>query len=156
MSRAAAIALAAALAVPAGACHPAGPAPEATVRALYSYHFAHEKGFTPTGLEERSAWLSSDLLALCRTYFAAPSSPNEVPAIDGDPFTDSQEYPDSFAVGVARIDGNAATVPVTMLWPSAPRRTVTVVLVKDAKGWLVSDLRYESGPTFRATLSADQ
>lgn len=94
-----------------------------------------------------------DLLGLCRAYFAAPSPADEAPEIDGDPFTDSQEYPTSFRVGAAAMSGDTALVPVRFSWKSGDQRSVTVVLVP-LGGWRIADLRYERGETLRSELSA--
>jgi hypothetical protein len=93
-----------------------------------------------------------DLLALCRAYFAAPSPADEPPEIDGDPFTDSQEYPTSFRVGAAAIAGDTALVPVTFSWTGGDHRVVTVVLVARGR-WRIADVRYERGETLREELT---
>jgi hypothetical protein len=141
------------LALPAfGAAQQPAASPAAVVRAFYQFHFAHDMAFTRAALRRRERWLAPDLLALCRTYFATPSPAGEVPEIDGDPFTDSQEYPSSFRVGAAAVTGDTALVPVTFLWKAGDRRTVTVVLVLRG-GWKIADLRYERGETLRSELA---
>ena len=127
--------------------------PESVVRAFYRFHFAHDMAFTRTALGRREQWLSPDLRALCRAYFAAPSPAGEVPEIDGDPFTDSQEYPVSFRVGAATVAGDTALEPVTLSWKAGDRRVVTVVLVAGG-GWKIADVRYERGETLRGELTA--
>jgi hypothetical protein len=47
----------------------------------------------------KRAWLAPELLDLCKAYFKKPVPADDVPEIDGDPFTDSQEYPKLFRVG---------------------------------------------------------
>ena len=128
--------------------------PAAVVRMFYRYHFAHDMAFTPAAVRLRARWLAPDLLARCRAYFAKPGSPDQVPAIDGDPFTDSQEYPASFRVGRAQTSRDTALVPVTFSWKSGERRTVTAVLVRGGRPWRLADLRYEAGKTFRSLLAA--
>ena len=74
-----------------------------------------------------------------------------VPPINGDPFTNTQEYPTTFQVGEAVMDGVRANVPVVMtIGPT--RRTVRAQVVRQGSGWLVDDLIYEDGSTFRALL----
>ena len=68
-------------------------------------------GFSEASVRERSAWLAPELVDLCHAYFQKPVHPDEVPDVDGDPFTDSQEYPKSFSVGrpsVSDRSGSAA------------------------------------------------
>jgi hypothetical protein len=127
--------------------------PATVARSFYAFHFAHDMGFTEASVRRRSRWLSPDLLARCRAYFARPGRPDEVPAIDGDPFTESQEYPAGFRVGDATVRGDTALVPVTMTWPEAEARAVTLVLTRGARGWLIADVRYASGPSLRELLA---
>ncbi len=127
--------------------------PAAVVRAFYRFHFAHDMAFTRAAVRRRERWLTPDLLGLCHAYFAAPSPAGEPPSIDGDPFTDSQEYPSTFRVGAAAVTGDTALVPVTFLWKAGDRRVVTVVLVTRG-GWKIADLRYDSGGTLRGELTA--
>lgn len=130
--------------------------PEDVVRAFYTFHFAHDMAFTADGISARAPWLAPDLAALCRSYMASPSSPDEVPTIDGDPFTDSQEYPTSFKIGKTVRKKDRADVLVEFAGEGGPQRSVHVLL-KNIKGaWRLSDIRYESGPSFRALLATMQ
>lgn len=131
----------------------ADTSPAGVVQAFYAFHFSHDMGFDRAAVRARSRWISPDLLAHIGAYFARPSDPNEVPDIDGDPFTDSQEYPRSFQVGVARTQGDTARVPVAMLWPEGDRRVVRVLLVRVSGAWRITDLRYANGePSLRELL----
>lgn len=126
--------------------------PAKAVREFYEFHFAQDMGFTPESVREREKWLAPDLVALCDAYFQRPSSPEEVPAIDGDPFTNSQEYPKTFRVGTARVTGEVARVPVRLYWSAGPPRSVTVHLVRIAGKWMIWDVIPASGPSFRKLL----
>ncbi len=128
--------------------------PAAVARAFYTFHFAHPTGFTAASVAARGRWLSSGLLSLCRRYFARPADPDAAPAVDGDPFTDSQEFPQSFAVGQPRVAGDVALVPVTMTWRGAEPRVVTLVLTGTMGAWLIADVRYAEGPSLRGLLAS--
>lgn len=142
-----------ALALAAGAADAEESPPAGIAQEFFAYHFKHDMGFDKKAVANRAKWLTADLLKLCHEYFARPSSPDEVPPIDGDPFTDSQEYPNKFSVGEPKIDGDQARVPVTFSWPeSTPARAVTLVLVRGRGAWRIDDVSYESGPTLRALL----
>lgn len=130
--------------------------PAAAVTALYTCHLAHDMAFTLPGVSQRSAWLAPDLLALCRAYFARPASPDEVAEIDGDPFTDSQEYPTRFRLGQVQRAGASALVPVILSWPGGEIRTVRVHVARIRNAWLVTDVMYESGESFRKLLAGRQ
>ncbi len=126
--------------------------PAAVVTALYKHHLAHDMAFTPAAVAERSKWLAPDLLATCRAYFARPKPPDEVPDIDGDPFTDSQEYPTRFRLGETEQGADRAVVPVVLSWPGGATRTVHVHLARIHDAWLVTDVAYASGPSLRTLL----
>jgi len=147
------LALGLALAVPAPSA--TAPSPSAVAQAFYAYHFAHDMAFTPEGVTARSAWLAPDLLALCRSYFARPSRPDEVPEIDGDPFTDSQEYPGSFNLGKAVVSENTARVKVSFSGPGKTRRSLQVILARVDGSWLISDVEYGEGRSFRKLLATN-
>ena len=130
--------------------------PVAVVKAFYTFHFSHDMAFTEKGLAARAAWLAPDLTARCKAYFALPSSPDEVPEIDGDPFTDSQEYPTSFKVGKVLSTKDKTEIAVTFSGGGGPFHPMRVVLVKADGAWRISDFLYESGPSFRALLEPEK
>jgi hypothetical protein len=107
-----------------GALAPAGT-PEAAVQALLETHYAGDLGFTIQSVAGKGEQLSIALRQALADYFAQPWREDEVPPINGDPFTDSQEYPTRFAVGAAKVDGDAAEAEVRF-----------------ADGWVAFDLRY--------------
>jgi len=149
-----AVALLAVLLLPAVAVpQQPGPSADAVVRAFYTFHLTHNIGFTPAAVRRRAGWLSPGLLGHCRSYFARPTRPDEVPPIDGDPFTDSQDYPGAFQVGPATVAGDTARVPVTLVWADQARRSVTVLLVRVAGAWRVDDVLSGAGPSLRELLS---
>ena len=124
------------------------------VQAFYRFHFEHDMGFSPEGVRARSAWLSSQLRKACLSYFAKPTSPDEVPDIDGDPFTNSQEYPKSFEVGTPKVTKATALVPVTFRWADGHSRSVSVALALQGGTWLIDDINYRGEPTLRKLLTS--
>ncbi len=102
--------------------------------------------FTKASLARKSKWLSPDFLARLKAEQARPGNPDEVPNIDGDPFTDSQEYPTRFVVGKATTEGQRARVPVRFSGKGA-QRTLVALLRNSPDGWRVDDLVYEDGKT---------
>jgi hypothetical protein len=127
--------------------------PARAVGDLYAFHFAHEMAFTPDSVGAKSAWLAPDLKDLIDAYFARPVDPNEAPPINGDPFTDSQEYPSKFKVGPARVTGEVARVPVRLSWKAGPPRSVTIHLVRIGGRWRVWDVLGSDGTSLRALLT---
>jgi|SRR6516162_4682585 hypothetical protein len=135
------------------ACTQREDTPVAVVQQLFADHFKSDMAFTPASIERKRNWLTPGLKAQIDTYFARPSVPDEVPVIDGDPFTNAQDYPSGFTVGEATSQAESATVPVAMTIGSE-RWTVKVQLVRQSSAWLVDDLVYDDGTTFRALLKA--
>jgi hypothetical protein len=138
---------------PADVPTPATETPHRAVTHFYAQHFSRGMAFTEASLEAQATLLTPDLLALCRAYLKKPQSPDEVPEIDGDPFTDSQEYPKSFRVEPSVVSGKTAKVPVIFSWPNH-RRTVRVELIEQGGRWLINDILYGDSGSFRRLLSS--
>ncbi|MEO6527439.1 MAG: hypothetical protein ABIP93_12490 [Gemmatimonadaceae bacterium] len=124
--------------------------PAGVVQRLLERHFA-DIGFHAAAVDAITPWLSDGLRARIARYLAKPASPNETPAIDGDPFTDSQEYPTRFSVGLGVAKGGLATV--TVRFGDGRRvRPVRYLLRLQRGAWRVDDLRYSNGETLGAWL----
>ena len=105
---------------------PQAPAVKA-VRAFYAFHLARNKNFTLRNVQQRKRFLTPELYGLLvleikRQSAYSASHPDEAPYFEGDPLTDSQEYPDSFSVGKADESGNVVRVTVTLLWSARTSR----------------------------------
>lgn len=118
--------------------------PEAIVQGLLEAHFAGDMGFTPESVAAKRGWLSASLHAAIERYFARPQPADEAPVINGDPFTDSQEYPQCFSVGTAVVEDGETRVPVRY-GDSVRERRVLFVLARSDGGWRVDDVQDERG-----------
>lgn len=118
--------------------------PQAVAAALLQQHFGDDMAFTPASVEAEATWLGAALRRRIAAWWALPTAPDEVPAINGDPFTNSQEYPDAFELGSATVRGTRARLPVHF---SGEGRawTVTLLLEREQGQWRVTDLRYADG-----------
>jgi hypothetical protein len=125
--------------------------PAEIVQELLVTHFTHDMGFTPESVAHKRAFLSAGLQARILRYLAAPQSPDEAPAINGDPFTNSQEYPDRFTLGAARSAAKSSIVPVHFGDKHSKRR-VDYVLVREGSRWVVDDLLDERRQSLRTLL----
>lgn len=126
-------------------------APEGRVQRLLEGHFSGDMAFFPASVEAKRRWLSARLARRIAGYFARPAPESEVPDINGDPFTDSQEYPARFAVGRAVVADGVAEVPVH--FADAERdRTLVYRLLRERGEWRLDDLRYASGMTLHGLL----
>ncbi len=130
------------------------PSPKSVVDAFFRFHFTHDMGFTAKTLAARKKWLSPGLVAACDAYFKKPQPADEAPDIDGDPFTNSQDTPRTFKVRSQQGRGETVRVQVDLVWSKSERTTVTVVLIKNGGGWLIDDVAYPDGSTFRGLLGS--
>ena len=141
--------------------NPADPASSA-VRAFYRFHFAHNKAFTARNVRQRQPWLTPELHKLLldelkREAEESKAHPDEAPYFEGDPFTDSQEPPDSFRVGKSDVNGDRAKVPVTLLWSARTsrgrdKRDIVIELSRAGNRWLVNDVINSDGKRLRDEL----
>ncbi|HXQ23096.1 MAG TPA: DUF3828 domain-containing protein [Candidatus Acidoferrales bacterium] len=127
--------------------------PADAVRAFYTFHFAHDMAFTEASVRAKAAWLAPELFELCVAYFKKPVPAGQVPDIDGDPFTDSQEYPKSFRVGQPRVSATTVRVPVVLSWPGQ-QRTIRVQLQAVDGSWRITNITYGGLRSLRVLLSS--
>jgi hypothetical protein len=125
--------------------------PSGVMQAFLERHFAGDMGFDRKTVAAKQQWLTDTLARAVARYFARPSRPDEAPAIDGDPFTDSQEYPTRFAVSEAQLRSTVANVSVRMS-DGYRDRNIVFVLHQQRGQWRIADVRYDRGPTFLALL----
>lgn len=78
-------------------------APDQVVKSFYRFHFSHDMNFQKKNVRVRKQWLSPTLFQLLINEFRreeeyAKANPKEsfVPYMEGDPFTNSQEFPTTF------------------------------------------------------------
>ena len=90
-----------------------------------------------TGLKLRRKWLDESLYKLLLAdRKKAAAAKDEVVGLDGDPFTNSQEPPNSFQVGESKQDDKSASVIVELFWKDkgkiVDQRKIEVKLTKVA------------------------
>ena len=128
--------------------------PKAVVQQLLMVHFAGDMAFTKASTTAKRAYLADSLNARIARYLAQPSTSNKVPAIDGDPFTGTQEYPTRFSVGDAVVTTDRASVPVRFTQGTHKSR-VTYELRRQHNMWRVVDVRFADSTTFTAALGPE-
>ncbi len=129
----------------------AATTPPGVVQRMLEAHFANDMGFDSVTVKHVQPFLTTGLATRIATYFAAPAPRDEVPAIDGDPFTDAQEYPTRFSVQRATVTGVRATVVVRFADGYASR-TLRYQLRDGPAGWRVDNIIYHGGATFNTLL----
>ncbi len=135
----------------------AGDSPLAAVLALLVHHQSAQHPSVAAQAQALRRWLHPQLQRAFADYLRQPWPPDEVPPLDGDPFTDSQEPTDRLQLGPARIDGGSAQVPVRVVFDlGAGReaaRSLRYELQRHQGHWRVLDVRDEQGSTLRELLS---
>lgn len=135
----------------------ASDSPEAAVQALLETHFDGHRGFLAESWVGKRDALDAGLVSAIdayRTWLATDYPKDHVPPIDGDPLTDSQEYPTRFAVRAARVQGDSATVEVDFADAWVAKRLVYTLRRQDDGRWLLLDVRYPHGGSFLDILRA--
>ncbi len=125
--------------------------PEHVVVTLFQSHLTHDMAFTAVSVAQKHAFLTDGLRKAITAYFRRPMPQDAVPPIDGDPFTDTQEYPTRFAPGRASIAGRRALMPIRF-GEGATSRVLHVQLLRFGQHWRVDNLRYADGSTLRGRL----
>jgi hypothetical protein len=158
-----------AMLVPAGCAHdPERQAAVAAVEGLYGELAAHPVSGAPSTeeLDALTPWLGEELerlLAKARTVhdLERERAPGDKPPFnDGDLFSSLFEGPTAFDVGPASADGRTWRVPVAFTYVapgSSTDWTDTVIVAKEAGGWVVVDLIYGGDWDFamRGSLAAN-
>ena len=138
-----------------GARRAPAASPRQTAQSFYRFHFTHGMDFTERNLRQRRRWLTAELYDLLRDEFRkeaerAKAHPDEAPFVEGDPFTDSQEYPKSFRVGNSIASGGSALVRVVFVGAGrTPRgrdeREVSVTMRWVGARWLIGNIKSAGG-----------
>ncbi len=121
------------------------------VHEFFTYHLGHDMAFTCPNIESRKQWLSGRLVKALLAECSKPTGPDEAPDIEGDPFTDSEEYPKGFKIEGAKANGGGYEVTVKLEWPSEERR-VRVLVLPSGKTWKIDDVRYEESGSLNGLL----
>ena len=127
--------------------------PSGVMQRFLEQHFAGDMGFLKPDVMAKRAFFTDSLIQRINRYFAKPSPKDVTPAIDGDPFTDSQEYPTRFSVRAGNVTGDRAAVSVRFADGYRVRR-VTYLLRAQSGTWHIDDIRYGGGqPSLLALLA---
>ncbi len=135
------------------------------VRSFYTFHLAHNKDFTVRNVQLRKRFLTAEFYGLLlkelkRQAADSKAHPDEAPYFEGDPLTDSQEYPDSFRAGQSEVNGDLAKVTVTLLWSARTsrgrdKRDIVVEVAKTGAAWLINDIVNNQGSRLRDELKRE-
>jgi hypothetical protein len=119
----------------------------ATVKAFYTFHFKNKFDYSRQGLRQRQRWLDATLYQLLLAELKrsdASTKKNEAPELNGDPFTNSQEYPNSFRIGDTRQEYAKAIVEIVFVWQDKGKvtdeKSIEVELSKAKTVWKISNI----------------
>ncbi len=122
-------------------------------------------GFLARNIKLRRRWFAPDfynllLYEMKRQAEHSKTNPDDVPYYNGDPFTNSQEYPGWFRVGQSSLTGGSAKVKVNFFWGKRgaveDERTIEIVLTRHGGRWLISDLLDSDGSWLRDELRREK
>jgi Protein of unknown function (DUF3828) len=135
------------------------PSAPSAVNSFYRFHLSHNMDFNARNIQLRRRWLTPEFYQLLlnkikRQAAYSKAHPDEIPDYDGDPFTDSQEYPDSFQVGLPMASGAVEMIGVTLFWSARTsrgrdKRNITVELTQSSGRWLINDIINSEGSSLR-------
>jgi hypothetical protein len=123
----------------------------ASVKAFYTFHFKNKFDYSAQGLKRRQRWLDAKLYRLLLAEDKkAKAKKDEAPELNGDPFTNSQEYPNTFRIGDTRQEYEKAFVEVVFVWQEKGKvideRSIEVELAKARTLWKISNILDKSSP----------
>src|SRR5690348_14091283 len=93
---------------------PSSPDPAAVVSDVYRFHFAHQQRSDLTLKHARASFTPELLALLDADAKAAAANADEVVGLDFDPLTNSQEAADRWSADAPKIEGDRATVAITL------------------------------------------
>lgn len=128
--------------------------PEATVQTLLLHHFSSNFAFSPSTVAAQATLLTESLTDSLNRWFVRAKTNDEVPALNGDPYTDSQEFPESFSLAKSRVNADRAELTVTYRSEGIEPYPVHVELMRVKGRWRVNDLRYRDGQKLSQLLAS--
>lgn len=125
--------------------------PLGTVQRLLELHLGTDMAFTPAHAHALARWMTPALNTRITAYFAKPRPKDEVPPINGDPYTNSQEEPDRITLQPGPVQAGQATV-VAQLSGEGRQWQLTYRLRKADGQWRVDDIEAADGLRLAALL----
>lgn len=125
--------------------------PLGTVQRLLEVHLGTDMAFTPAHARALARWMTPALNTRITAYFAKPRPEDEVPPINGDPYTNSQEEPDRITLQPGPVQAGQATV-LARLSGEGRQWQLTYRLRMAGGQWRVDDIEAADGMRFGALL----
>ena len=134
----------------------AGETPKAFLEKLYAaYVGPNRPGLMVASDKVLARYLTPEVIALLDKMYAASKKSDEVPALDGDPFVDGQEWDiKKFDITVDQSGSDKATGHVSFRNYDQDK-SLTLDLVHLKSGWRIDDIHWSDG-SLRKLLTEDQ
>lgn len=116
--------------------------PQAFLEAIYQPYLAHD--FKGQSYTQVNRFFAPDLARAIERDVRDAQRRMEVPALDGDPFIDAQDWDISKLSISAKVDGTKATALVGFENQGKPVQ-LTLDLVQTPVGWRIADIEAPSG-----------
>jgi hypothetical protein len=132
--------------------------PKAFLEKLYANYIGpNRKGVMSDSDKVLARYLTPDVIKLMGKMYAEAKKADEVPALDGDPFVDAQDWDiKSFDITVDQAGNDRATGHVHFK-NQDEEKSLTVDLVQLKAGWRIDDIRWsESEGTLRKLITAPE
>lgn len=121
--------------------------PAGRVQRLLETHYAGSMAFSSTHWADLEDFLTAELRSEISAWSAAPWPDDEPPPINGDPLTESQEYPTRFHVVAEWIQDDRAPVEVDFADAYRHKRLIYTMWLEEGV-WRLRDVHGESGESF--------
>ena len=119
--------------------------PAAVVSKLYRWHFDHRQYFDVTYKKQRALFAPSLIAVFTAADKYNKAHPDEVPSLDGDPLTDSQEPAEAYTVGATTREGSDAIVAVDVKLDDKTTRKIRVRMTPSGATWRLANVLYAEG-----------
>jgi hypothetical protein len=122
------------------------------VKSFYRKHLAAgNTSYTERNILAKRKWLSKPLFDALVAERKKSAKSDSAPYLNGDPFTDSQEYPSSFSIDT--FDCRKAETTVKVTFTNQPEtKWVIVKLVLQNHQWKIDNVFYQDGNNLFANL----
>lgn len=134
---------------------PAARDAQAAVRQLLLQQLAGDEVFGADSIAALRPWLAPALRQAFARWLARQDRTDDVPALDGDPFSDTQEPPLALRLGALRQRGDRAEQQVFAELDGGRSHRLIYQLTRRHGRWQLKDIVYAHGPTLLQLLRAE-
>ena len=116
-----------------------------STKKFYEEHLKGTGDYTEATVRKHLKWLSQKLLDLLIQERQKSSKRRDVPYINGDPFTDSQELPTDFQLITLSCSEKNARIKVKFSYDGAFSEWIIAQLIRQNQEWKIDNIYYKNG-----------